>query len=348
MAKLFDIPPAEWGGIFKTAEENHPLGYPAYIIEKDFWVTQTLLVIYNKIAPTLSGKSSAPFIFKGGTSLSKCYNIIHRMSEDIDLSIALDLLGCERVMKKEGDSRKSRRQEADAINDIAKPFVRDRLYPEIMSILQAMDERVVVEITDDTPLDISVYYPKSLSDDDYGGAVHPRVLLETGGLSLNDPTEIKSIHHMLGDCIGALKDEDVEINVVALSPQRTMLEKIFGIHVNLTQNRGRPKYARHLYDIVMLYTFDSDWCKDKALFLDGVNFSDVHYKTHEESCISAETGPIILVPVNEVTRDYYERDWLSMADMFPRGDLPYTFDELIEKTKLIENVINETYYNPRD
>ncbi|MGM3183314.1 nucleotidyl transferase AbiEii/AbiGii toxin family protein [Dickeya oryzae] len=345
MAKLFSLPHEEWGDVFKTAENIHPLGYPAYIIEKDFWVTQTLLVIYNVIAPSMSEKSNAPFIFKGGTSLSKCFGIINRMSEDIDLSIALDLLGCSRVVKKEGDSRKSRRREAEAIDDIAKSFIRDELYPKVNTLLTEMDGRINVEIADDKPLDISIFYPKSLTEDDYGGAVQPRVLLETGGLSLNNPTEIKSIQHMLGECIEKLKDEDVEINVLSLSPQRTMLEKIFGIHVNLTQNSRRPKYARHLYDIVMLYEAEQGWCKDKTLFLDGVDFSDVHYKTHEASCNSAETGPIILVPVNDETREYYRRDWLGMADMFPRGNLPFSFDDLIERTKVIENDINEVFYN---
>ena len=344
MTKLFDIPPNEWGDIFKTAEENHPLSYPAYIIEKDFWVTQTLLAIYNEIAPDLNEYSSGPFIFKGGTSLSKCYNLINRMSEDIDLSINLDLLGCERVRKKKGDSRKSRRQEAAAIDDIAKVFVRDKLFPNLTSLLQAMDKRVIVEISEKKPLDISIYYPKSLTDNDYGGAVQPRVLLETGGLSLNDPTEIKSIQHMLGECIEDLKDDGIEINVVALSPQRTMLEKIFGVHVNLTQRKGRPKYARHLFDIAMLYTSNPDWCKDKTLFLDGVDFSDVHYKTHENSCITAESGPIILVPVDEETREYYKNDWLSMADMFPGGNLPFSFDELIEKMIEIQKEINKSFY----
>ncbi|WP_275556638.1 nucleotidyl transferase AbiEii/AbiGii toxin family protein [Mixta sp. Marseille-Q2659] len=345
MTKLFNIPPDEWGDVFKAAEGNHPLGYPAYIIEKDFWVTQTLLAIYNKIAPGFNESSSEPFIFKGGTSLSKCYNLINRMSEDIDLSIALDLLGCERVTKEEGVSRKSRRQKADAIDDIAKEFVRDKLYPNLTSILKAMDHRVIVEISHEKPLDISIYYPKSLTDSDYGGAVQPRVLLETGGLSLNDPTEIRSIQHMLGECIEDLKDDGVEISVVALSPQRTMLEKIFGVHVNLTQNRGRPKYARHLYDIAMLYTSNPDWCKNKTMFLDGVDFSDVHYKTHEESCISAETGPIILVPVDERTREYYRSDWLNMADMFPGGNLPFSFDELIEKIRGIQKEINDSFYD---
>lgn len=345
MAKLFSMPRDEWGDAFRTAEGSHPLGYPAYIIEKDFWVTQILLAIYNHFAPSLSEKSKFPFIFKGGTSLSKCYGIINRMSEDIDLSIALDLLGCQRVLKKEGDSRASRRRDAEAIDEVAKIFVKEEFFPKINELLTAMDERIVVKIEGHAPLDISIIYPQSLDEDDYGGAVQSRVLLETGGLSLNNPVEIKNINHMLGECIESLKDEEVNIAVLALHPQRTMLEKIFGIHVNLTQNRGRPKYARHLYDIVMLHSVDKDWCRDKDLFLDGVDFSDVHYKTHEVSCNTAGTGPIILVPVDEDMFDYYKNDWIGMADMFPGGSLPFTFEELIERTKTIESVINDVYFD---
>jgi predicted nucleotidyltransferase component of viral defense system len=49
------------------------------IIEKDFWVCWVLDQIFSN--PTL-----LPHVtFKGGTSLSKCYNYIDRFSEDIDL-----------------------------------------------------------------------------------------------------------------------------------------------------------------------------------------------------------------------------------------------------------------------
>lgn len=34
-------------------------------------------------------------VFKGGTSLSKCFNLIHRFSEDIDLAVDFEKLGFE-------------------------------------------------------------------------------------------------------------------------------------------------------------------------------------------------------------------------------------------------------------
>ena len=55
-------------------------------IEKDWWVTQVLRVLFSRpYAEHLS--------FKGGTSLSKAWNIIERFSEDIDIAISREYLG---------------------------------------------------------------------------------------------------------------------------------------------------------------------------------------------------------------------------------------------------------------
>ncbi|MCQ2771209.1 MAG: nucleotidyl transferase AbiEii/AbiGii toxin family protein [Clostridia bacterium] len=51
------------------------------IIEKDYYVTLFLKEIV---------KRQPKIIFKGGTSLSKCYHLINRFSEDIDLNIESD------------------------------------------------------------------------------------------------------------------------------------------------------------------------------------------------------------------------------------------------------------------
>lgn len=57
----------------KTA--NH-LDIDVSYIEKDYLLTQFLYEL-SKLNPKI--------IFKGGTSMSKCYHVIQRFSEDIDL-----------------------------------------------------------------------------------------------------------------------------------------------------------------------------------------------------------------------------------------------------------------------
>ena len=46
-------------------------------------------------------KTDLPFVFKGGTSLSKAYGLINRFSEDIDLSMNRKLMQFERKASKE-------------------------------------------------------------------------------------------------------------------------------------------------------------------------------------------------------------------------------------------------------
>lgn len=57
---------------------------PEIYIEKDYWVTLALKTIFQSELTTDA-------VFKGGTALSKCYHIIERFSEDIDLCV-LNLL----------------------------------------------------------------------------------------------------------------------------------------------------------------------------------------------------------------------------------------------------------------
>jgi predicted nucleotidyltransferase component of viral defense system len=55
-------------------------GIPEIYVEKDYWVTLVLNKIFHS---TLADQ----IVFKGGTSLSKCHQLIHRFSEDIDLVV---------------------------------------------------------------------------------------------------------------------------------------------------------------------------------------------------------------------------------------------------------------------
>lgn len=56
------------------------MNIPALYVEKDYWVTYALSTIFHNEIGTDT-------IFKGGTALSKCYKMIDRFSEDIDLVV---------------------------------------------------------------------------------------------------------------------------------------------------------------------------------------------------------------------------------------------------------------------
>lgn len=56
---------------------SNELHIPANVIEKDYFVTLTLKELSTNLKD---------MVFKGGTSLTKCYQLLDRFSEDIDLS----------------------------------------------------------------------------------------------------------------------------------------------------------------------------------------------------------------------------------------------------------------------
>lgn len=63
-------------------------GLPLVAIEKDWWVTLALNASFSL-------SYSKNIVFKGGTSLSKGWNLIERFSEDIDLAIDRKFFGFE-------------------------------------------------------------------------------------------------------------------------------------------------------------------------------------------------------------------------------------------------------------
>lgn len=64
--------------ILQAAEHFREQGLRPAIIEKDYYVTEALRAIATTVVKDV-------IIFKGGTSLSKGWNLIQRFSEDIDI-----------------------------------------------------------------------------------------------------------------------------------------------------------------------------------------------------------------------------------------------------------------------
>jgi predicted nucleotidyltransferase component of viral defense system len=85
---------------------------PEIFIEKDYWVTVALHLIFH-------GGAKEFAIFKGGTALSKCHRLIERFSEDIDMV----------VVRTEGDSANTLKNKLRAISKSVEPVL-----PEIEQI----------------------------------------------------------------------------------------------------------------------------------------------------------------------------------------------------------------------
>lgn len=88
--------------MLQRAEEKFRINQVA--IEKDWWVTVVLNALFKC-------SCADQLIFKGGTSLSKGWNLIERFSEDIDLSVNHEFFGIEKTTKNQREKlrKKARR-----------------------------------------------------------------------------------------------------------------------------------------------------------------------------------------------------------------------------------------------
>ena len=90
------------------------MGIANIYVEKDYWVTYALHTIFkNEI-----GKDT---VFKGGTALSKCYNMIDRFSEDIDLV----------VVRREGESNNKLTTKIKTISEVVTNVLPEIDIPEL-------------------------------------------------------------------------------------------------------------------------------------------------------------------------------------------------------------------------
>lgn len=98
-------------------------------MEKDFWVCWTLRELFAlpDIGPRLT--------FKGGTSLSKCYGLIKRFSEDIDLVI--DRATFDKHPDEAGIGSNERERRLESLKEASRDYIHAVLKPAVERRLQA-------------------------------------------------------------------------------------------------------------------------------------------------------------------------------------------------------------------
>ncbi len=217
--------------ILAAAEHFRPRGLRASFIEKDYYVTEALRAIANTAGDKV--------IFKGGTSLSKGWNLIERFSEDIDLfldpaafSPPLGTNAIDRHLKKLRDA---------IANRVPLAFQKDQ--SKTFGGLGRNDH--------------FAYDSRFAS----AGDVAPRVLLEAGIASGREPTAAIELRSFIGQflqeagrSLGA--EDEGPFTMRLLHFRRTFVEKLFAVHkkVELFKRDGTPigGHARHYYDLYQL------------------------------------------------------------------------------------------------
>ena len=302
------------------------------IIEKDFWVTLVLDYLFHKC------KYKDYFIFKGGTSLSKCFNVINRFSEDIDLILRWDLLTDD-----DPDNERSNRQQDiynKNINKLAAEFISNKLKPAMEEDFEKiLGKKIAISVDENEPQVLNFMYPRLYDDNESG--ILKFVRLEIGPLAALTPTEDVEISPLIAALNLKIYD-NVKTIIKTVSPERTFWEKVMILNQEShrpMEKKMLPRYSRHYYDV---YKISLTKYKDKAysnldLLTKVRNFKKKFYPVSWAKYDSAVPGEFILVPNEERIKELKE-DYENMKEML--NDDSISFEQLIEEIKKIEKEIN--------
>jgi predicted nucleotidyltransferase component of viral defense system len=205
---------------------------PEIFIEKDYWVTYALYELFRSEVKDL-------IVFKGGTSLSKCYGVIKRFSEDIDIV----------VVKNDTDSGNALRNRLKDITNVIDKSILEVVPNDPNTNKKGSIRKIVYS------------YPKVGVKGEYG-EVRENIALEVSHLGNTEPNVVKPIRTLIADYIKATSNIELiaqfeleDFEVKALSIERTFCEKIISlVRFSYTENplEGLSNKVRHTYDLILL------------------------------------------------------------------------------------------------
>ncbi len=260
----------------------------AIYVEKDYWVTYTLYTIFNN-------EIGNDTVFKGGTALSKCDQMVERFSEDIDLV----------VLRRKGETDSKLKSKLKAISRLV-----ETVLPEVE----------VAGTTHKMGMNRKTAHTYNKEFDGNYGQVRDVIILESTWLGYYEPYTTKMLNSFVGDMMLNTKQEKLAteygmmpFNVLVLEPIRTLCEKIMSlVRFSYGENPigDLKQKIRHTYDLHQL--------------LRQEEFSDfLHSPAFDEMLLKVATDDVASFRNNN--------QWLahhpSKALMFE--DLDYVWSELM-------------------
>ena len=218
------------------------------VIEKDWWVTAVLRALFNlPYAQHLS--------FKGGTSLSKCWHLINRFSEDIDIAIDREYLGFSGKLSRTQISDKLRRATCSFVRETMQYDFAEQLYKNGITKDKYQVNVDITSISTTDPETININYDSALTfsvESENGLYILPKVKVEVSGRSMSEPVSEVPIESMIDYIYPKAPFAEPKFNVRTVLPERTFLEKIFLLHEEFAKDNALIKIermSRHMYDI---------------------------------------------------------------------------------------------------
>ena len=306
------------------SETAAKMGITPAAVEKDFWLCWVLMIIFEH------SDLSKILKLKGGTSLSKCYNLIDRFSEDIDLILDWTVLTDEDPNEKRTNTKQNIFNQK--LNQRAKEYNLNKLLP-ILKVAVSPLCNAEIDVHDGHTINIG--YPSSFSN----LYLRPEIKLEIAPLGSLIPSTEKYVSPYVAE-IFPERFENRSTTVNSIKVERTFWEKVTILHAE-AMKEGAPKYrySRHYYDVYkMLGTkVEENALQDLELLEQVVRFKKQFYYSEGAKYDLAKPGKMRLIPENndiELLND----DYVKMREMI-FGEYP-DFDLIISKHGELETKIN--------
>ena len=303
---------------------GNKLGLHPLSVEKDLWMTTVLQLLFAL-------PYADAMVFKGGSSLSKIWSLIERLSDRNIFGIEGD------VTKKQ--MKKLRKQSS--------LFVKETLANDLKSQLKEVglgDYCNVVAQADGTgdstypePRKIFIEYETAFNDmvDPY---VTSSVMLEIGARSLMEPTSTAKVKSLI-EKNSSIPTTLIDSEIITAMPQKTFLEKVFLLHELFSTDgcASANRKSRHLYDIESMM--------DKPFALTAIHDDELWENIrHHRSVFTPIKGidyedttrnNLRLTPPDEV-RSVWKDDYSAMQEQMVYGR-SLTFDDLLLRMEELQN-----------
>ena len=307
------------------------------IIEKDWWVTAVLRALFSL-------PYSEHISFKGGTNLSKCWNLIERFSEDADIAIDREYLGFGGTLSKTQISDKLRRAACSFVRETLQYDLAEKLIENGVSADKFKVNVNITPVTTTDPEIIEVEYQSAFNTLPY---IRSKVIIEVSGRSMNEPVVSVGVSSFIDDVFTNAPFAEPKFDVRAVVPERTFLEKVFLLHEEFSKPSGMirtERMSRHLYDIAQMMDTPivEQALLDENLYKTVIDHRRmfIGLKGFDYSTLLPQT--LSIVPQGEI-REQWKEDYKVMQETMIYGDSP-SFDELIIKIQALNDRIRQLNY----
>jgi len=336
MDRIEKISDAERLELFQQTSSK--LGIPIAMIEKDFWVCWVLWKLFG------DAEIKEVLRFKGGTSLSKSYNLIERFSEDLDIVLAKELvLGDEALFK---SSNTKQRKFSDELSLRSAQYIGTTLKDKISKILgYSVEVHTDEEYAKINPQykqekidnnNLHIVYPKAVNSE----YLRPDILLEIGIISAWTPNEPKEILPYIAKAYPNIKLASAIVPTI--KAKRTFWDKATILHREYYRSKVThtpARYSRHYYDLYCmgLSHIKGEALADFELLAEVVEFKNRFYNCPWAKYKETLTGGLHLLP-NDNNRNLLVQDYKAMQGMI-FGKIS-DWNEILDFLQELEKEIN--------